>query len=49
MTHSVRKLDDRGIPKGRPGAGTEEGLVVIGASMRHRDGRSHHTRVRVGG
>eukprot|EP00752_Nemacystus_decipiens_P004113 g3763.t1 len=44
VTHSVRKLDDRGQPKGRPGAGTDEGLVVIGVSFRHRDGRSHHTR-----
>lgn len=46
MTHSVRKLDSRGYPKGRPGASADEGLVVVGASMRHRDGRFHHARVR---
>lgn len=53
MTHSMRKLDDRGSPKGRSGAGSDEGLVVVGASMRHRDGRFHHGKVggvgRVGG
>ncbi|CAM9996371.1 unnamed protein product, partial [Pylaiella littoralis] len=40
VTHSVRKLDDRGHPKG----GTAEGLVIVGASMRHRDGHFHHSR-----
>ncbi|CAM9454114.1 unnamed protein product, partial [Hapterophycus canaliculatus] len=40
VTHSVRKLDDRGVPKG----GAADGLVVVGASMRHRDGRFHHSR-----
>ncbi|CBN74487.1 aldehyde dehydrogenase, putative [Ectocarpus siliculosus] len=40
VAHSVRKLDDRGRPK----PGTGEGLIVVGISMRHRDGRFHHSR-----
>ncbi|CAN0448153.1 unnamed protein product, partial [Ectocarpus sp. 12 AP-2014] len=40
VAHSVRKLDDRGRPK----PGTAEGLIVVGISMRHRDGRFHHSR-----
>ncbi|CAM9930767.1 unnamed protein product, partial [Scytosiphon promiscuus] len=40
VTHSVRKLDDRGVPKG----GAAEGVVVVGASMRHRDRNFHHNR-----
>lgn len=46
VTHSVRKLDDRGWPKsGRGRFEAAEGLVVVGASLRHRDGRFHHSRV----
>ncbi|CAN0388243.1 unnamed protein product, partial [Ectocarpus fasciculatus] len=40
VAHSVRKLDDRGRPK----PGTAEGLIVVGISMRHRDGHFHHSR-----
>lgn len=37
MTHSMAKVDEHGNAKGD----ASRGLVVVGGSMRHRDGHQH--------
>lgn len=41
MTHSMAKMDDE---HGKAKGDASRGLVVVGGSMRHRDGH-HHSRV----